>query len=91
MRRVADHVDARLFLSFLKLNLLVTVHPLGGVPMGTEFAEGVVDSYGQVFGNPGLLVVDGSIMPGPVGANPSLTIAAIAERSAQHLIDPGAS
>jgi len=35
-----------------------------------------VDSYGEVFNYPGLYVADGSVMPGPVGPNPSLTIAA---------------
>jgi cholesterol oxidase len=46
----------------------------------------VVDSYGEVFGYPGLYVVDGSVMPGPVGANPSLTIAAVADRFAERLL-----
>jgi cholesterol oxidase len=61
---------------------LVTVHPLGGCPMGRNPQEGVVDPDGRVFGADGLYVADGSIMPGPVGANPSLTIAAMAERIA---------
>jgi cholesterol oxidase len=42
----------------------------------------VVDSHCEVFGHPGLFVADGSVMPGPVGANPSLTIAALADRFA---------
>jgi cholesterol oxidase len=58
----------------------MTVHPLGGVPMGDSWAEGVVDAFGEVFGHPGLFVADGSVMPGPIGPNPSLTIAACAER-----------
>jgi cholesterol oxidase len=33
-----------------------------------------------------LFVIDGSIMPGPVGPNPSMTIAAISERAARHII-----
>ena len=65
---------------------LMTVHPLGGSPMGAGPHDGVVDSHGRVFGADGLYVADGSIMPGPVGANPSLTISAIAERSAAHLV-----
>ena len=32
---------------------VVTVHPLGGVPMGRDRSEGVVDGLGQVFGYPG--------------------------------------
>ena len=71
------------------LHRVVTVHPLGGVPMGRDAREGVVDSYGQVFNHPGLHVADGSVMPGPVGANPSLTIAALADRFADHMIAQG--
>jgi len=67
-------------------NQSVTVHPLGGAPMGRNAQEGVVDSRGRVFGWPGLYVADGSVMPGPVGANPSLTIAALAEKFADDLV-----
>ncbi len=44
--------------------------------------EGVVDTNGEVFGHPGLYVVDASILPASTGPNPSLTIAAMAERIA---------
>jgi cholesterol oxidase len=64
------------------LGRLITVHPLGGCPMGGSAEEGVVDSYGEVFGYPGFTIADGSVMPGPVGPNPSLTIAALADRFA---------
>jgi cholesterol oxidase len=70
----------------LLLNRVVTVHPLGGCPMGESEREGVVDSYGRVFGHPGLVIADGSILPGPVGPNPSNTIAALAHRAAERLI-----
>ena len=66
---------------------VITVHGLGGCPMGTNDQEGVVDSYGQVFHYPGLVVADGSVMPGPVGPNPSLTIAALADRFADHSLE----
>jgi cholesterol oxidase len=65
---------------------VVTVHPLGGCPMGHDIREGVVDAYGQVFGYPGLVIADGSVMPGPVGPNPSNTISALAHRFAEKLI-----
>ena len=64
------------------LGRLMTVHPLGGCPMGRSVDEGVVDDYGEVFGFPGFTIADGSVMPGPVGPNPSLTIAALADRFA---------
>ena len=53
--------------------------------MGRHVAEGVCDEHGEVFGFPGLHVLDGSAMPGPVGANPSLTIAAVADRACDHI------
>lgn len=58
----------------------LTAHPLGGCPMGADARSGVVDCHGEVFGYRGLFVADGSIMPGPVGPNPSFTIAAMAGR-----------
>jgi cholesterol oxidase len=70
---------------------VITVHPLGGNPMGRDVSEGVVDPWGRVFGQPGLYVADGSVMPGPVGPNPSLTIAALSDRFATHLLDTTAS
>jgi cholesterol oxidase len=57
----------------------VTAHILGGCPIGPNDREGVVDLDCQVHNYPGLYVVDGSIMPGNPGINPSLTIAALAE------------
>jgi len=65
---------------------VITVHPLGGCPMGADHRRGVVDGYGEAFNYPGLYVVDGSAMPGPVGPNPSLTIAAFANRAATAML-----
>lgn len=56
-----------------------TAHLIGGVPMGRTEQEGVVGTDFQVHNYAGLYVVDGSIMPGNPGVNPSLTIAALAE------------
>ena len=65
---------------------VLTAHPLGGCAMAENADGGVVDQYGAVFGHPGLYVADGSMLPGPVGPNPSLTIAALANRLADHII-----
>ena len=54
------------------LKRVITVHPLGGAPMGRHSGEGVVDPYGNVFGYPGLHIADGSVMPGPDRAEPQL-------------------
>jgi len=57
----------------------VTVHPQGGCPMGNSAQDSVTDENGQVFGCEGLYVMDAAGFPGPVGANPSATVAALAE------------
>jgi len=59
-----------------------TWHPLGGASMGV-----VCDVAGRVLGQRGLYVLDGALMPGTTAAcNPSMTIAAIAERATDDLI-----
>ena len=68
-------------------NRVITVHSLGGCRMGRSEREGVVDSYGCVFNWPGLHIADGSVMPGPVGPNPSFTIAALADRFADAILE----
>lgn len=75
---------------FAGMDATVTMHPLGGCPMGRSVADGVVDPYGEVFHHPGLFVADGSVMPGPVGVNPSLTIAAMADRTADRMLEQAA-
>jgi len=66
---------------------IVTVHPLGGAPMGEHPGEGVCNGDGEVFGQPGLYIADGAAMPGPVGPNPSLTIAAMADRMCTRMLE----
>ena len=68
---------------------LTTVHAVGGCAMAVNPADGVVDPLGNVHGHPGLHVADGSVMPGPVGPNPSFTIAALADRFAEAMIAGG--
>ncbi|MEV0247058.1 GMC oxidoreductase [Nocardia sp. NPDC050712] len=59
-----------------------TWHPLGGACMGT-----VCDLDGRVLGQRGLYVVDGALLPGNAAAcNPSMTIAAVAERALDNLV-----
>ncbi|RKH34444.1 GMC family oxidoreductase [Corallococcus praedator] len=88
MADIATALEGKLVQNPLSyLSRVITVHPLGGCPMGSAPESGVVDSTGEAFGHPGLYVADGAMMPGPTGPNPSLTIAALADRFADHLID----
>ncbi|AEE45434.1 GMC oxidoreductase [Cellulomonas fimi] len=88
MQRVGEELGARFQDNPLWwMKRVVTVHPLGGAPMGRHAGEGVCDAFGEVHGHPGLHVVDGAALPGPVGANPSLTIAALADRAATRMLE----
>ncbi|MBT3338815.1 MAG: GMC family oxidoreductase [Anaerolineae bacterium] len=60
-------------------NFPTTAHFMGGVPIGHDESEGVVGLNCEMHNYPGIFVVDGSIMPGNPGVNPSLTITALAE------------
>ena len=74
--------------SWTNFGMLVTPHPLGGCNMAASPAAGVVDDSCAVFGHAGLYVVDGAVVPRPIGLNPSKTIAALAERACALLLDP---
>jgi len=71
---------------FSIFNRPVIYHPLGGCPMADTAQTGVVDSLGRVYGYPGLYIADGSIVPTALGRNPAFTIAALAERIAEHAV-----
>jgi cholesterol oxidase len=62
-------------------NIPMTAHIIGGAVIGNSPEEGVIDPYQRVFGHPGLHVADGSTLSANLGVNPSLSIAAQAERA----------
>lgn len=69
----------------------MTVHPLGGLPMGDDSDRGAVDDRGRVFDGEGhvhlgLYVADGSVVPRSLGVTPLLTISALSERIAEALV-----
>jgi cholesterol oxidase len=85
---IAEALGGKLLMSpWKRFNRSVTIHPVGGCPMADDPRFGVVDAWGRVFGYPGLYVADGAAMPGPVGANPSFTIAAFADRVAEGILE----
>ena len=68
-------------LLFEIINRGASAHFVGGIPIGDSPGSGAVDPYLRVFGQPGLHVMDGSVMPANPGVNPSLTITALVERA----------
>jgi len=66
----------------LGINPYVSAHPLGGAVIGKACG---ID--GQVKRYPGLYVVDSALIEGSTGlANPSFTIAALAERCMEQIL-----
>ena len=66
----------------LSINPFVSAHPLGGAVL-----DKACDLAGRVKPYPGLYVVDGALIEGTTGlANPSFTIAALAERCLDHIL-----
>jgi cholesterol oxidase len=63
------------------INRNASAHFVGGIPIGDSREHGAVDPYLRLFGQPGLHVMDGSVMPANPGVNPSLMITSLAERA----------
>lgn len=82
-KRYCEEVDGFAICLFSEtlLGIPSTAHILGGCCIGANAEEGVIDTSHQVFGYPGLYVVDGSAMSANPGVNPALTITAMAERA----------
>ena len=62
--------------------LISAYHPLGTARIAASPRDGVCDSRHRVFGYPGLSVMDGASVPTSLGANPQVTIMAMASRAA---------
>jgi cholesterol oxidase len=79
-------------------NNLVTVHPLGGCRMADDPQCGTTNHLGQVYDaagadchgqagvHHGLYVADASVIPTALGVNPYMTIGALSERIAHHIV-----
>ena len=90
--RVARHLDGypTSLLTETLLGIPTTAHILGGAPMGDSAETGAIDHRHRLFGYEGLFVIDGAAMSANPGVNPSLTIAALAERAMSFIPAKGA-
>ena len=86
-RFIAKRIDAFPSSSINEVvaNVPTTAHILGGAGMASSPADGVIDERNRVYGYDNLYVVDGSMIPGNLGVNPSLTITAMAEHAMSHI------
>ncbi|PHV12916.1 GMC family oxidoreductase [Chitinimonas sp. BJB300] len=64
---------------------MVSAHVMGGAGMSVRANEGVVNSEGRFHHANGLYVMDGSVFPTSIGANPQLSIYGLVSRNASLL------
>jgi choline dehydrogenase-like flavoprotein len=86
IKSIAERRGVGRFLRLAETPGVYASHPLGGCRMAIEPSLGVVDHRCEVFDHEGLFCMDSSAVPTSLGVNPSLTIAAVCERAAAHLV-----
>ncbi|HJU06774.1 MAG TPA: GMC family oxidoreductase, partial [Nitrospiraceae bacterium] len=64
-----------------------TAHLLGTCRMGEDPTDSVVNADCRAHDVPNLFVCDGSVFPNSTGVNPSLTIEALAARTADRIVE----
>ncbi|HKX17733.1 MAG TPA: GMC family oxidoreductase [bacterium] len=62
-------------------------HHMGTCRMGTDARESVVDQFGRVHAHPNVFVIGSSNFPSPGTVPPTLTITALALRTARYILD----
>jgi choline dehydrogenase-like flavoprotein len=61
-------------------------HVMGTTRMGHDAASSCCDSYGRTHDHPNLFITGSGLFPTVDSANPTLTITALALRTAQHIV-----
>ena len=66
---------------------LSSTHPQSSCRMGGSPETSVVNPWGELHDIPGIFVADMSVFPTSLGAPPQITTAALADRSARHILE----
>jgi len=66
---------------------LASTHPQSTCRMGGDRRHAVVNAFGECHDVPGLFVADMSVFPTSLGAPPQITTAALADRTAHHVLE----
>lgn len=80
----ARELIARLPMQLLRMRV-VSAHVMGGAMMSQDERGGVVDQQGRHWQLENVTVIDGSVFPTSIGANPQLSIYGLALRAADAL------
>ncbi len=65
---------------------MFSAHLLGGTIMGADPGKSVTDNYGRVHGIENLYVAGASLFPTGGAVNPTFTLLALADRTAEHIL-----
>ena len=85
IREIVERDGVGRFLRWTASPNALTAHPLSSCRIGDDPSTSACDPRHELRGHPGIFVTDGASVPTSLCVNPSLTIAALAERAA-HLI-----
>jgi choline dehydrogenase-like flavoprotein len=66
---------------------IASTHPQSTCRMGADPRSSVVNAFGESHEVPGLFVADMSVFPTSLGAPPQITTAALADRTAHHILE----
>ena len=64
----------------------IIIHEVGGAMMGNDPSKSVTNSFGQSWEMKNLFITDGATLCSNADKNPTLTIMALAWRSAEHML-----
>ena len=82
-----DEIDRLPNILGRKTSSLMTIHLMGGCPMGEDLSKTSVNSFGKVHGAEGLYVSDSSLLCSALGYNPQGTMMAIVRRNALKFLE----
>jgi choline dehydrogenase-like flavoprotein len=68
---------------------IASTHPQSTCRMGGDPRRSVVNTFGELHGVRGIFVADMSVFPTSLGAPPQITTAALADRTARHILARG--
>ena len=91
IRRVVEKDGVGRFLEWTASPNALTAHPLSSCRIGDDATNSACDDGHELRGHPGLFVTDGASVPTSLCVNPSLTIAALAERASSIIARRAAS
>src|SRR3954454_13517083 len=91
VREIVQRDGVGEFLEWAASPNALTAHPLSSCRIGDDPATSACDDRHELRGHPGIFVTDGASVPTSLCVNPSLTIAALAERASRGIVRRAAS